>query len=142
MKMISEKRRLKRQPERCHRGTIVIVDDAAKHLFLLDGALADRMLWRNGDALFNTLMGAREVVIGHKLNEDTLQMSGTEDQDMIQAFFAGRSDPAFSVRICVGRPEGGVNNMVAFGNENSIKGFAERAVIVVDQENERSILHR
>jgi hypothetical protein len=27
-----------------------------------------------------------------------------------------------------------VNDVVAFGNENSIKGVAERAVIVVDQE--------
>jgi hypothetical protein len=64
------------------------------------------VFWGNGDALFDALMGAREIVVGHKLNEDTLQMSGAYDQDMIQAFFAGRSDPAFGVRICVGRPEG------------------------------------
>ena len=125
------------------RGAKVIVDDATKNFFSLDRAIADRMLWKNRCALLDALMGAREVVIGHKLNEDTLQMSGAEDQDVIQAFLTGSSDPAFCVRICVRRPEGGVNDVVAFRNENSIKGVIERAVIVVDQETKgASFIHK
>ena len=53
---------------------------------------------------------------------------------MIQAFLTGSADPAFSESIGIRRPEGSVNDMKAFGNEDSLKGFAERAVIVVDQE--------
>ena len=52
--------------------------------------------------LFNALMRAKEVVIGHKLNDDALQMSRAEDMDMIQAFFAGRSDPEHSEGIRLG----------------------------------------
>ena len=55
---------------------------------------------------------------------------------MIQALFPDCPNPAFSIRIGVGSPKRGVYDMKAFGLENSIKGLAERAVIVVDQETQ------
>ena len=61
-------------------------------------------------------------------------MSSTEDQDQIEAFFAGRADPTFRKRVCIGCPDRSGDNVEAFRPENIIKSLAERAVIVMDQE--------
>jgi hypothetical protein len=90
---------------------VVIVDDAAQHLFLSDGTFANRVLLGNRNTLLNPLMRAREVVIGYILDEDALKMSGTEDQDVVQAFFTAGSDPAFSVRIRVRCLERSLNSI-------------------------------
>ncbi len=61
-------------------------------------------------------------------------MIGVHDQDMNQAFFPDSSNPAFSICVCIWRSERGVDDMKAFGLENSIKRLAEFTIVVVDQE--------
>ena len=61
-------------------------------------------------------------------------MSSIEDENVIQTFFSGRTNPAFGKGICIGYPERSMDDMQAFNLEKSIKGLAERAVIVMDQE--------
>jgi hypothetical protein len=62
------------------------------------------------------------------------QMSSIEDENVIQTFFLDRADPAFGKGVCIGCPERSMDDMHAFNLEKSIKGLAERAVIVMDQE--------
>lgn len=59
---------------------------------------------------------------------------GSFDQDLINAFFPDGSNPAFSICDCIWRSKRGVDDMKAFGLENSIKRFAEFTIVVVDQE--------
>ena len=55
-------------------------------------------------------------------------------KDQIQAFLSGRANPAFGKRVGIRCPDGSVDDMHAFTPENSIKGLAERTVIIMDQE--------
>ncbi len=61
-------------------------------------------------------------------------MSSIHNQDQIEAFFAGRANPAFRKRVGIRGPDRSGDNVDAFGLKNRIKGWAERAVIVMDQE--------
>jgi len=59
-----------------------------------------------------------------------------QDENVIQAFFAGSSHPALRVRIRVGCPEGSRNDTHAFAPENGVESVRELAVIVADQESQ------
>ena len=67
-------------------------------------------------------------------------MRSIQDEDKIQALFPGSPYPAFGICTGVGCQEGRVNDMQAFSLEEGVKGFAELAVIVVDQETCQSFL--
>ena len=79
-------------------------------------------------------MGTRSVVVLNKFNQNAPQVGSIEDKNVIQTFFPGRADPAFSKGVGIGSPDRSVDDMQAFRLENSIKCPAERAVIVMDQE--------
>lgn len=79
-------------------------------------------------------MGARRVVVVYKLNQDTPQMRSIQDQDVIQALLSGSANPALRESVGIGGLERCFDDMKTFRLENSIKGFAECAVIVMDQE--------
>ena len=114
-------------------GTIVIVDDATEDISAFYGSTGWSCLG-NGGLLIDALMGTSSVVVIHELNQDAPQMSSIDDQDQIQTFLAGRANPSFCERVRVGGPERSGDHVEAFGLENRIKGWAERAIIVMDQE--------
>ena len=61
-------------------------------------------------------------------------MSGVKYQNVIQTFFADSANPAFRKRVGIRGPDRSGDNVEAFGLKNRIKGWAKRAVIVMDQE--------
>ncbi len=79
-------------------------------------------MWTNG------------VVIIHELHHDAPQMSSIDEENVIQAFCAVRAHPAFSKRVRVERSDRSVDDLKSFRFENRIKGWAERAILIMDQE--------
>lgn len=61
-------------------------------------------------------------------------MSSVKYKNVIQTFFADSANPAFRKCVGVRGLEGSGDNVEAFELENGIKGWAKRAVIVMDQE--------
>ena len=96
------------------RGAAVIVEDAAQHRATPNGADAHRLFWRNGALLLKTLMGAGHIVVVDIGLQHPAQMSLVQNQEMIQAFFPYGSHPTFSIRVDIGCPKGGANDLDAF----------------------------
>ena len=61
-------------------------------------------------------------------------MRSIQDEDQVQTLFPGSPYPAFGICIGIGCQVGRVNDVQVFSLEEGVKGFAELAVIVVDQE--------
>jgi len=96
-------------------------------------------LW-NGCLLIDALMGTSSVVVVGKLNQDTPQMSSIDNpqggsfQDQIQTCLSSRKDPSLCERVGIWGSDRSGDHVEAFGLENRIKGWAERALMVVDRE--------
>ena len=93
----------------------------------------------DGGLLIDALVGTSRVVVVHELKQDAPQMSSIEDENEIQAFFSGSADPAFRECVGVGSLERNIDDMKAFRLEDCIKGQAERAIVIMDQEPKRCI---
>ena len=70
-------------------------------------------------------MGTSSVVVIYVLNYYPSQMSSIKNQEQIEAFFASRANPTFRKRVCIGGSDRGLDDMKAFGLENSLKSLAE-----------------
>jgi len=85
-------------------------------------------------------MGTSSVVVVGKLNQDTPQMSSIDNpqggsfQDQIQTCLSSRKDPSLCERVGIWGSDRSGDHVEAFGLENRIKGWAERAIMVMDQE--------
>ena len=102
---------------------------------MVDGASEFWFSEGDRDALLNSLMRASHVVVlVDVLTQDTLQMGGIEDEDMVQAFLPDSTHPAFGIRIGIRCLVRRVNDMEVFTFEDGIKGTGEFLVIVVDQK--------
>ena len=101
---------------------MVIVDDATEYFSFMDNSAGSRLPTRKGRLLIESLMGTRRVVVGVSVFEkNPAQVSGINDQDMIQALFSDGADPALSERVGIGSAIGRVDDLKAFGKEDSIE---------------------
>lgn len=83
--------------------------------------------------LFNSLMGASGIIVVRIFRMNTYLMIGTQDQNVIQAFFPNSSNTAFSICDWVWGFKWRVDNMNTFRLEDRIKGFAKFPIIIMDQ---------
>jgi hypothetical protein len=114
---------------------VIVVDDAAKDISALDRASVLGLAVWDGGSLVNALMRTRNVVITiGELAQHPLQMGIIENEEMIEAFFSGSTDPAFRERICIRSPKGDGENVVALANEDGIECIREFAIVIADQE--------
>jgi hypothetical protein len=80
---------------------VIVVDDAAEDVAALDRASVLGLPVGDGGTLVNALMRARNVVITiGELGQHPLEMGIIEDEEMIEAFLSGSTDPSF--RECIG----------------------------------------
>ena len=72
--------------------------------------------------LADALMGASNVVIVVRIfKQNAAKVCGVDDQDMIDAFFSDRVDPALSKGIGVRSPIRCMYDMKSFRKENGVK---------------------
>ena len=80
------------------------------------------------------MRASHSVIIVDIHLQNTPQMSSIQDEDKVQVLFPNSPNPAFGICIGIGCQVGGVHDVQAFTLKEGVKGFAELAVIVVDQE--------
>ena len=119
---------------------IIIVDDATKDIAALDRASVLGLAVGDGATLVNALMRARNVVITvGELAQHPLQMGIIENEEMIEAFFSGGTDPSLGEGICIGSLKGSGENVEAFADEDGIECIRVLAIVVTDQESQRGL---
>src|SRR4051812_39031684 len=81
--------------------------------------------------------GAGGVVGLGELVQDLLEVPGSGDQEVIEAFAAQRADEAFGDRVGPGCPNRAAEDADVGSSEYRVEGGGELAVPVADQESER-----
>jgi hypothetical protein len=113
--------------------TIVVSDDASQHLAVADGSLSGNRDHAQRAVLFETLMGATGIVVGHILVQRPAQMVFVENDQLIQALLADRSNPPFGVGIGIRSTVGDINDLHPFRLKHRVKRVGELGVVIVDQ---------
>ncbi len=80
---------------------LVVMDDAAQHLPLLDGILSCSRCVPDGRLLADTLVRSGMIVLVDIVPHHPLEMAFVEDHKMIEALFTDRPHPALCNGICV-----------------------------------------
>ena len=119
---------------------VIVVDDTAKDVTALDRSSVLGLAVRDGATLVNALMRTSNVVIAvGELAQHPLQMGIIENEEMIEAFLSGSTDPSFGVRICIGSLKGFGENVDALADEDGIESIRVLAIVVADQEPQRGL---
>ena len=77
------------------------------------------------------------VVVLDELTEYHGEVTGSDDQQVIEAFPAQGADEAFGDRVRPGCPDRGADDPDVGVGEHGVEGGGERAVSVADQEPKR-----
>jgi hypothetical protein len=99
------------------------VDDTTQYLTTTDWPIAPDDGHGDRRLLSYPLVGPRCIEVCHVLAQDTAQMGLVDDQQLPQAFFAHRPDPALREGVSIRRSKRRVEDGDAFGLEDSIERF-------------------
>ena len=72
----------------------------------------------------------------HILAQHDVEMTWSDDQEVVEAFPAQGADEAFGDRVRPGCPDRGADDADVGGGEDGVEGCGELAVSVADQESE------
>jgi hypothetical protein len=91
---------------------------------------------RDRAALIEALVWPPLVVVRDVLGEDPSQVALADNQHLVEAFLAGRADPALGVGVRHRRAAGRAHDLGPLGREDRVEGWRELRVAVVDEEAE------
>jgi hypothetical protein len=122
------------------RAAVIVMDNATKDIAALDRASVMGLAVGDGGALVNALMRASNVVIAvGELAHHPLQRGIIGDEEMIEAFLSGGTDPAFREGIRIRSPKGDGKNVEALADEDGIESIREFSIVVADEESQRGM---
>ncbi len=79
-------------------------------------------------------MRASAVVVSHVGAEHVFEMSAADDQQPVETLGADGADEALGIGVCLWRTDRRMDHFDAFAAEDLVKGGAELAVPVMEQE--------
>ena len=118
---------------RSHR--VVLVDEASEHVVTMDserrgsGGISTRW-YLEMDATMRALL----VVMRDVLPKHSLEMSTTEDEDLVEAFCPNSPHPTFHVGISPGRSNRSPDDPDAFGSKHLVEAGRQLGVPIPDEE--------
>jgi hypothetical protein len=120
----------------CSRRGSVFVDESAEEVVTLDrvrerpAALVAPVGWAERECSVRPL----SVVMGHVATEYAFEMAAAEEQDPVETLATDRAHEPLRVGVRLWRPNRRLDYGDPFASEHFVKGGAEFAVSVVDQE--------
>ena len=111
-------------------------EDGAAPLEVSRFGITDRPWWceRKPSQLIQTSVRTMLYVVDYVLGQDSLQMSTTKDQHMVEALTADCADEALSERIGSGSPHRGADDPDAVGSEDLVDTRGDLGISVSNEE--------
>jgi hypothetical protein len=113
---------------------VIIMDDAAKHVPPLGCPVARRTGERDWTLLSSSLMGSPLIIKGDIFCQHASQVALVQDEQVVHALLARRSDPSFGNAVGLRLPRRRPHDRQSFALENPIEARRELPIPIVQKD--------